>query len=199
VLVNRDLITMRWCCHFSGGGRTASPSRRTWSHCIGDLGNTSIGVAGTNYMIPYPRASRRGYYSSNIVDRRQLFNLSAVYETPRAYNTTLRAIAGAWQVYGILRLRSGAFLGVTSGLDQVLSGAASERPNQVLPNAIPTHQDAGLAQPAGIRVARSWGPTETWGSPTSRDREWWNSTRGWCGRSASAKPTRYSFASRPSI
>ena len=127
----------------------------TWSHCIGDLGNTSIGVAGTNYMIPNDRASSRGNCSSNIVDRRQLFNLSAVYETPSASNRTLRALAAGWQLSGILRVQSGAFLSVTSGLDQALSGAAGERANEISPSVFPPTRSAALwlnplafAQPA---------------------------------------------------
>ena len=106
-------------------------------------------------MIPNDRASSRGNCSSNIVDRRQLFNLSAVYETPRASDRTLRALAGGWQLSGILRLQSGAFLSVTSGLDQALTGAAAERANEISPGVFPATRSAALwlnpqafAQPA---------------------------------------------------
>jgi hypothetical protein len=67
-----------------------------------------------------------------------------VYETPRAANATLRAVASGWQISGILRLQSGAFLNITSGLDQALSGAAAERPNQILPNVFPATKGAAL-------------------------------------------------------
>ena len=116
----------------------------TWSHCIGDLGNTSMGVAGTNYMIPFDRASSRGDCSSNSVDRRHLFNLSTVYETRRASNAVVRALASGWQISGIVRLQSGPPLSVTSGLDQALTGAAAQRTNQVLADPYPANKSTDL-------------------------------------------------------
>jgi len=114
----------------------------TWSHCIGDLGNTSLGVAGTNYMIPNDRHSSRGNCPSS--DRRHLFNLSTVYETPKFSNGAVRAIAGGWQLSGIVRVQSGQFLSVTTGVDSALTGMPAQRPNQVLPNSLPAVQDVNL-------------------------------------------------------
>ena len=116
----------------------------TWSHCIGDLANTSMGVAGTNYMIPNDRHSSRGNCNSNAADRRHLFNLTAVYETPKAANGLMRALAGGWQISGIVRILAGSPLSVLSGLDQALSGAAAQRANQVLPDPYAANRGVNL-------------------------------------------------------
>jgi len=142
----------------------------TWSHCIGDLSNTSMGVAGTNYMIPNDRHSSRGNCSSNSSDRRHLFNFSAVYETPKSSLAMVRALAGGWQISGIARIQSGGPLSVTSGLDQALTGAAAERANQVLPDPYAANRSVNLwlnpqafAQPAlgtygNLGIANLYGP-----------------------------------------
>ena len=114
----------------------------TWSHCIGDLGNTSTGVAGTNYMIPGNRASSRG--NCSFQDRRHVANISTVYETPQVGSRLLRMLAGGWQVSGIIRFQSGNYLSVTSGLDQALTGAAAQRANQVLAEPYAADRTAGL-------------------------------------------------------
>jgi hypothetical protein len=113
----------------------------TWSHCIGDLGNTSLGVAGTNYMIPFDRHSSRGNCAS--ADRRHLFNLSTVYETPKFSSTLVRMLGSGWQISGIVRFQTGNFLSVTSGLDQALTGAPAQRANQIL--ADPYQPDRSLS------------------------------------------------------
>jgi len=112
----------------------------TWSHCIGDLGNTSLGVAGTNYMIPFDRHSSRGNCASS--DRRHLFNLSTVYETPKFSSSIARMLGSGWQISGIVRFQSGDFISVTSGLAQALTGAPAQRANQVL--ADPYQPDRSL-------------------------------------------------------
>ena len=109
----------------------------TWSHCISDLANSELAVAGTNYMIPNDRASSRG--NCPTADRRHVFNLSTVYETPQFASNTARILASGWQISSIVRLQSGPFLNITSGLDQALTGAAAQRANQVL--ADPYHPD----------------------------------------------------------
>ena len=103
----------------------------TWSHCIADLANPELSVAGLNFEIP----GNREFDRSNCVfgDRRHLFNLSAVYETPKFSNSTMRLLASGWQVSTIIRLQTGPYITVTSGLDQALTGQTTyERVNQVL-------------------------------------------------------------------
>jgi hypothetical protein len=104
----------------------------TWSHCISDLANPELAVAGQNYTIPDNRRYDRGNCPTS--DRRHVFNVSTVYQTPAFTNSTMRVLASNWQVSGIVRLRSGPYLTVTSGLDQALTGQGNQRAVQLLEN-----------------------------------------------------------------
>ena len=123
----------------------------TWSHCIGDLEEAQLGIP-TQYEYP----GMRSYYRGNCnQDRRHNFNLSTVYETPRFSNPALRMLGGGWKVSGIVRLLSGSYLTVTSGIDTSLTQAVGgDRANQVLPNSYAPNQTvdqwlnrAAFAQP----------------------------------------------------
>jgi len=125
----------------------------TFSHCISDLANPELAVAGANFMIPNNRRADR----SNCLqgDRRHIFNLSAVYETPKFANSTLRLLASGWQISSIIRLQSGPFITVTSGIDGALTGQGGERANQVLADVFQPNRTlnsylnpAAFAQPA---------------------------------------------------
>ena len=85
----------------------------TWSHCIGDLtwGN-STGQRGSGFVMPNNRRYDRsncqsveigGTFSS---DRRQLFNWTTVYETPKFSNRTTNLLASGWKISGIYRAQS---------------------------------------------------------------------------------------------
>ncbi len=102
----------------------------TWSHCISDLANAELAVAGTNYLIPDNRRSSRGNCLTS--DRRHNFNLSTVYQTPQFSGGAMRTLGSGWQFSSIVRLRGGEYLSVATGIDQALTGAAAQRPNQVL-------------------------------------------------------------------
>jgi hypothetical protein len=126
----------------------------TWSHCISDLANPELAVAGSNFMIP----GQRGPDRSNCVlgDRRQLLGMSAVYETPKFSGSKARLLASGWHILPIIRVQSGPYLTVTTGIDQALTGQTTyERPNQVLadvyqPNRTPNSylNPADFQQPA---------------------------------------------------
>jgi hypothetical protein len=125
----------------------------TFSHCISDLANPELAVAGSNFMIPNNRRADRSNCSMG--DRRQLFNLSAVYETPAFTNAALRILASGWQISPIVRVQSGPFITVTSGVDGALTGQGGERANQVLPNVYKANRTlnsylnpAAFSQPA---------------------------------------------------
>jgi hypothetical protein len=104
----------------------------TWSHCISDLTNAELGVAGSNYIIPGNRLSSRSNCATS--DRRHNFNLSTVYQTPQFSGAGLRNLASGWQLSGIVRLMTGQYLSATSGLDQALTGQGGQLANQVLAN-----------------------------------------------------------------
>ncbi|HYR90432.1 MAG TPA: carboxypeptidase regulatory-like domain-containing protein [Terriglobia bacterium] len=103
----------------------------TWSHCIGDNGDTNgFGPAfGASYVDPNNRDFDRGNCDS---DRRHIFNLAAIAETPQFANPGLRAALGGWRVAGIYIKSTGSFLTVTSGVDRALTGIAGQRVDVVL-------------------------------------------------------------------
>jgi len=123
----------------------------TWSHCIGDLEEAQLGIPA---QYEYP--GMRNYYRGNCnQDRRHNVNVSTVYETPRLGNTLMRSLTGGWRVSGIVRILSGSYMTVTSGIDTSLTNAlGGDRANQVLANAYPADKTvsqwinrAAFAQP----------------------------------------------------
>jgi hypothetical protein len=125
----------------------------TWSHCIGDLEETQLGIP-----TQYEAKDMRWYYRGNCAqDRRHNLNLSSVYEMrPFSENNVVRALVGGWKVSGILRVISGSPLTITSGLDTSLTNAVGgDRANQVLGDPYATEKTvdhwfnrAAFAQPA---------------------------------------------------
>ena len=76
--------------------------------------------------------NRRQYRSNcQTSDQRQVFNLSAVVQSPRFATRTWRVIASDWQFSPILQLKSANFFTVTSGVDTALTGQTGETPNLV--------------------------------------------------------------------
>jgi Carboxypeptidase regulatory-like domain/TonB dependent receptor len=106
----------------------------TWSHCLGDeqRNNQGQGFGPTEtYIDPLNRRSNRGNCSA---DRRHIFNMTAVGETPSFSGKTLHMLASGWRLSGIFRKSTGAYLNITGGIDRALTGIASQRPLQVLEN-----------------------------------------------------------------
>jgi hypothetical protein len=114
----------------AGRGLTVS-GNYTWSHCIGDYADlNSIGPdQAETYTDPNSRRFDRGNCNS---DRRNIFNLTAVAETPQFSNSTLRKMATGWRLSGIYKWSSGQPFTVVSGVDRALTGIDLQRPNQVL-------------------------------------------------------------------
>ncbi len=105
----------------------------TWSHCIADITFTDFNTASdAAYTNVNNRSADRGNCILTGQDRRHLFNFTAVAETPRFGNNTLRMLATGWRLSPLLRLSSGRSLTITSGTDVALIGTANQRPNQVL-------------------------------------------------------------------
>jgi hypothetical protein len=106
----------------------------TWSHCISDPWGTQILSSGWSEFVG--RRDGRGNCSDGAQDRRHIFNLSAVAETPQFSNPTLRAVGSGWRLSPIYRILSGGYLTVTSGLDRALvgGGTSGQRANQILAN-----------------------------------------------------------------
>ena len=117
----------------------------TWSHCIGDLAiGNSTGNAGAGLLYPGNRRfDRSNCHSSEIggqfsSDRRQIFNLSLVYQTPHLANAAANMLFSNWQIGGIYRAQSGPWLGLslTSDIQLAANSAGSQRPVQVLPDPL---------------------------------------------------------------
>jgi hypothetical protein len=111
-------------------------SNYTWSHCISDSVTTNTGNSGNadgGYLNPQNRHMDRGNCDA---DRRHVFNLSAVAETPQFSNSTLRAVASAWRVSPIFKILSGGYVNIVTSSDIALTGIGigNQRVNQVLPN-----------------------------------------------------------------
>ena len=113
----------------------------TWSHCIGiDPTANNTGRGGPGYVDPDNRNFDRG--NCNAVDRRQIFNFTSVVPSPQFQRAMLRRLASGWQLANILRVSTGDFITLVTGLDRSLTGQSGssgtppsgQRPNQILAN-----------------------------------------------------------------
>jgi hypothetical protein len=104
----------------------------TFSHCIGDDGNVYSPMndhPNNTYAHPNARHLDRGNCST---DRRQIFNLTSVVQTPQFSNRTVRLALTGWRLSGIYRASSGDPMTVTAGSDRALNGVENQRADQIL-------------------------------------------------------------------
>ena len=99
----------------------------TWSQCIStyDFGGE---LAGNNYQNPLNRNAEKADCN---FDRRHIFNLSGVFDSPGIGAGVLRAVTRDWQVAPIVSLYTGQPFTVTTGSDVSLTGVGADRPNVV--------------------------------------------------------------------
>jgi hypothetical protein len=110
----------------------------TWSHCISDPWGTSDAGSKLNfqgYTNPDNRRFDRGNCTVGTTDQRHIFNLSAVAETPRFSNTTLRLVGSGWHFSTIFRLLSGNHFAATTNQDRALNYTYAQRVNQIASSA----------------------------------------------------------------
>jgi hypothetical protein len=132
----------------------------TLSHCL-DQGEANQDIVNM-YQNPLNRKAEWGNCAQ---DRRQLFNLSALAQSPKFSSKWIERFAGNWELSGIFVYQSGASLNVTDGTDVSLTGLGADRPNVTgdpgLPNpsiahwfntAAFTRQAAGTFGNAGRNV-----------------------------------------------
>ena len=102
----------------------------TWSHCLDDGDQSNAGDITNQYQDPNNRAAE---YGNCVLDRRNVFNLSAIGQTPQFKSKQLRRIASDWQAAGIFTASTGAYLTPLTGTDNALRGEVSiqDRPNVV--------------------------------------------------------------------
>ena len=140
----------------------------TWSHCVGDELFRWTSYGSDQGLYPGMRRWARQNCNS---DRRQVFNLSTVYQTPRFSSPRLRLLGSGWQISGIVKILSGIpTFTVTSGFDTALTGSAgSDRANQILADPYAPNKSvnqwlnpAAFARPAngewGNAANSIWGP-----------------------------------------
>jgi len=126
----------------------------TWSHCISDPGGLErAATSGTEaYSNPDNRRFDRGNCNIAATDRRHVFNLSAVVDTPKFSNRGLRAVASGWRLSPIFRILSGGYLSVLSGQDRALTSSGNQRVNQVLANPYGDKSVGNYLNPAAFAV-----------------------------------------------
>jgi hypothetical protein len=109
----------------------------TWSHCIDfqQSTNTNTIQAWDLTRLKYDRGNCE-------LDRRHIFNLSTVYQTPQFSGHVTRLLASGWQVSGIVTILSGPWRTVLSGLDNALTGTGDQFPN-VLGSPYAANRGAG--------------------------------------------------------
>jgi hypothetical protein len=101
-------------------------SNYTWSHCI-DLGEVSQDI-GNSFSQPNNPQADKGNCAQ---DRRQILNISPVYQTPKLANAMLERLAGGWNISGIFTATSGSPFNIADGSDISLTGVNLDRPNVV--------------------------------------------------------------------
>ncbi len=101
----------------------------TWSQCIStyDFGGE---LAGPIYQIQNNRDAEKADCN---FDRRQIFNSSAVAESPGFGEGVVRGLTKDWQVAPLISLYTGQPITITTGSDVSLTGENLDRPN-VVPN-----------------------------------------------------------------
>jgi hypothetical protein len=126
----------------------------TWSHCITDPGGDKEFNAGgiIPWLDPNDRRRDRGNCFVAATDRRHIFNLSAVAETPQFSNPTLRAVGSGWRFSPIVKILSGAYMSITTNQDRALSGNTSQRVDQVLPNVYGDKSVSNYFNPAAFAL-----------------------------------------------
>jgi hypothetical protein len=106
----------------------------TWSHCITELWQEAATNPTSNqgWGNPDNRRYDRGNCTTSATDRRHLFNLSGVAETPQFSNRTLRVVASRWRLSPIFKLLSGGYLSMSTSSDVALNGMSAQHVSQVL-------------------------------------------------------------------
>ena len=109
-------------------------SNYTWSHCVGPyvtLYDARALWPYETYTNPTNRDADRGNCDS---DRRHIFNMTAVAETPQFSNRAIHALGTGWRLSGIYKVTSGWPLNIEAGSDRALTGINHQRANQVTGN-----------------------------------------------------------------
>ncbi|HKR29728.1 MAG TPA: carboxypeptidase regulatory-like domain-containing protein [Terriglobales bacterium] len=125
----------------------------TWSHCL-DQGEIGEDI-GNAFQDP---ANRRANWGNCNADRRRVFNLSLVAQSPKHKQRILQALLGYWQGSGIFTASSGSPLNITDAEDVSLTGVRADRPVEI-GNPFATGNFAanpGCVGPAAVKTVIHW-------------------------------------------
>ncbi len=148
----------------------------TWSHCIGLASTLTVLNDGQSYVhsgfgANLPGSNDRNLDVGNCVqDRRQVANITFVYQTPKYSSRAMRTVASGWTFASTLQARSGQYLTAVSGVDpdpNTGSGGnppGSQRVNQVLPSVYAPNQGAAGPASAGA-FSLAWLNTAAFSNP----------------------------------
>ena len=130
----------------------------TWSHCISDHPQPTQTAFGTNANIGWTNNDRHadhGNCALSSLDRRHIFNLSAVAATPGFSNSVLRAAASNWRFSPILKIFSGEAMTIVTSLDRALTNQFMQWPGLGVGGGILIAQRVNqvLGNPYGDRTA----------------------------------------------
>jgi len=101
----------------------------TLSRCFGDATTGGFPQLASGYTNPADPAFDRGHCDQ---DRTHIASVNVGAQTPQFSSRGLAAIASGWRVSGLLSIRSGSWLNITTGRDNALTGIQQQRVNQVL-------------------------------------------------------------------
>lgn len=131
----------------------------TLSHCIS--GPFTSELDGLGYGNPANRNFDRGNCVG--IDHRHLANFTALQEAPKFSDKWVRAVASDWRFSEIIRIQSGIFFSVASGIDSALNGnAGAQRANFNGGNPY-----ANAACPATTQFCVPWISSATFSFPTT--------------------------------
>ena len=99
----------------------------TLSACRGTATPQSFAQIASGYTNPDDPDMDEGHCDQ---DRKHVANGTLGYQTPEL-DGALGLIASNWRVSGILSVRSGAWLNITTGVDNALNGQIGQRPNKL--------------------------------------------------------------------
>jgi hypothetical protein len=111
----------------SAGGLSLN-GNYTWSRCVGTDTPNTFSQISTGYTKPDDPEFDRGYCDQ---DRTHLASVTLGAVTPEFAGAALRALASGWRASGIVSIRSGSRINITTGLDNAFTGIRNQRVNQI--------------------------------------------------------------------
>jgi len=129
------------------GRNSQLQSSYTWSHNISD---TTLGYVGTSTALSDTYNTRADRGNADF-DRRHVFNVSWVYNTPtlQGSNAFVKGVAGGWETSSIVNIASGPAITVSGNVSNVCPSQAQ------LPNCNLFKSDPNYVAPLGI--GNPWG------------------------------------------